>query len=1431
MSRRRSTGDLVPWDVTEIVGREVKAQRSHRKPGSSLGQAISWLRSSQKKKKKAKKSVDNGGRQQAVADVLQNHDAAKGAGSKANDEQKKLTVHFSATQHFQENVFIEGDRSQYLEDLHSEALEGLKILQQKGQQEHESGVTFTEDESLSASSDTAHQDNLSHKDEGGSLESKSNSGITDMRTSVLTKPVLTRQGSTFRPLHPVKRLEKCRKRTRRTTIMGIPNQVQKELGFHSGSTFQQTVSTQLPNHNSQTGVFIIPTVEGGTPMMAKEGARVHLSELEVCGDNQQMKSHPKQVYKDEEPLNHQGFGTHHYRSSVIRPKSVAVPGMTTFTSFNPLMNNLLVESQGPVMSVSPQATYLSTIIPNAVLPASVEVIEIDCGCQRGNSVNHSGSVHTVSKSSLASAGSSASPFLSRKLDNDGSQTESSIKHSATDGTTHKVDFNLQESCVDSRSGQELTSLHNSENLSSHTEKSTTNKPSELAIPCARGDNAKIKRNSTRSLSIIKTKLPPAPPRRSNSLYNNKIQPNSKGQLDENANCSASQVTIKANAPASEELEQVTAEGNKILDPTLTFTKSISHASSSPIGSTQASSGETRSTAAESVSEINTSLPKKTSSEGETFERTISPSSGYSSQSGTPTLSAKEITPTSPDKQKMKPVKPERSVSRASSSASPSSSLTSLSSGTSEPVNTDVSSSCTTSLPPVSVKEFSSSLGMDARELWNVPPPPKVKAPCPPPPETWAQNSHTFALLCAPSPQVSKVLMESTKTTQCAVTPVKPEESQTETGEFNNDEKTKEKTEASEIKSKAEQLLCAIPGNDHQDQQSLECPNAQENTVLPKDRIEETVEVQGKATCIITMNDSSNCNITIKKEPPPVMKKPLLKEDRRLPERQQTESCNITNEETTTSIDESEDKINTTENPSIPVNSVEPLIINKTSPPPSPPPAYQPTPPLTRKSPPTSVSTSAVESEEVQEESRTAESSWPPPPPPLEGDSVFDGGDELEFPLPPPPVVTENIPAVDDTCSKQMDGSETQIPPLEEFVKTKLVSSDAETSIPSDPVLPRTDVCDKKYTETSQGHIDTISPVLDNPPSSLISPSDMQPSVSAITSYSSFLKRRSLEIQSHSTTEPTITSQPLTLVTSSLPMENITAGVAFRRPPNTAHRDNRGKELLARHKSAPIPKEDANIPLVTPSLLHMVRLRTVNTPEDGVDAPSEGKSTNEGASVQDISGAPIVGQQKTPPKPTRKALKSPPPVGKTYMAPNTPSMRLQEAIRIKTAALSSRDSLPCRRGLRPSYHYANEPGVLSLKSSEAYDTQRLPASTASFIFSRRTKQVVNETGAASSPEVQANVKQGLAAELMQFSDQTSTAAYLSSGLRSDRVPPPVARKPLQGSISLSQDHPTCPARTEPGVPTGDATGAQQNSKGIALPETTTRVTADTIETLF
>uniref|UniRef100_A0A3B3WG82 Uncharacterized protein n=1 Tax=Poecilia mexicana TaxID=48701 RepID=A0A3B3WG82_9TELE len=179
-----------------------------------------------------------------------------------------------------------------------------------------------------------------------------------------------------------------------------------------------------------------------------------------------------------------------------------------------------------------------------------------------------------------------------------------------------------------------------------------------------------------------------------------------------------------------------------------------------------------------------------------------------------------------------------------------------------------------------------------------------------------------------------------------------------------------------------------------------------------------------------------------------------------------------------------------------------------------------------------------------------------------------------------------------------------------------------------------------------------------------------------------------------------------------PMENVTPGVNFRR----------NKELLSRHKSAPIPKEDANIPLVTPSLLQMVRLRTVT--------------------------------------------------------------------------MSSRHCLPHRLGVKsPTYSSIGEQGGHSLKSLEACDILKSPASTASFIFSRSTKKVVIEPVAAASSEAQASLKQSLAAELRQVSDQ-SKAGVLSNGrVKTDRIPPPIAKKPTPGSTSPLLNSHTCSAKME------------------------------------
>ncbi|XP_069031892.1 NHS-like protein 3 isoform X3 [Embiotoca jacksoni] len=1510
MSRRRSTGDLVPRDITEILAREARAQRGQRKPGSSFGQAFSWLKGSRRKK-----SIGNGLNRTGTGGTdaklgLQNHDPTK-AGPKGIEDQKKLTVHYTASRHYQENVFIEGSRPQYLEDLHTEAQEGLKILQQE---EHKNGVNFPDDESIAQSTETLRpEQDVSSKDGGGSPESRSTTGNTDttVTSAVLTRPVLTRQGSTFKPLNPVKRLERSKKRSRRTTIMGIPNQVQKELALHRSSTFQPLVSTQHHNHSrhvndSQSGVVIIPTVDGGTPVANKEGARVHLSELETFKDEQLVKKHFQAVYQDEQSFNHQSFGSNLCPTSMLRPKSLAVPGMTTSFSFSPSMFNFLQEPPGPVMSISPQATYLSTIIPNAVLPASVEVIEIDRSSSRtrGFSVNHGSSVRTVSKSSLTSGDLSVSPMLSRRSDGDGSQAHSShndsapmptsasgsnwsesqsskttilnsspasSKGSTRSGDSHRGGRNLQDSLAQQSGGdRDLVSLRSSVSMisspSSKGEKLVTGPGSEAGA----GEDAKNKRNSARSLSVMKTKQPPAPPQRTNSLHGNKIRANYRVLVDskELSDSVSGEVTSTTeNIAAEDDTKLLTPNTSNILTPASNSTGSSSpDCSSSPSGPKQASFGESGG-ATDPPQESSTSYPQKSPSEGGKFERTMSPSSGYSSQSGTPTLSPKGISPTSPDKHKKKPVKPERSVSRASSSAaSPSSSLTSLSSGTSELVNPDVSTG-SLSLPPqvsplivATPNSNPENLRVEVRDLLNIPPPPKVKAPCPPPPETWVHNSHTFELLCGPN--VSDVahnpaqVQGSTNNQAGTQTETRKElrvlvEDQTVTSE--------RVSELSGNKAKPETVSETHPEGVHMEREGRECPGREQERPL--------IQAKGKASVDIQRQEQSNISVekdpegqetTPRKDPPPVMKKPMTvlhREEMMLTEkslegqlkemsRSATTEVHLSVEDQTSSgndvtalADKREEEMDRSEVPSMQTLSIEVPKMNKVSPPPTPPPPYHPTPPLSRKPPPSSVSMPPNELQRVQEEIHVVESCWPPPPPPLEGDPVFDGGDEVDFPPPPPPLITDSVPDAVDSCITEL--RTVQSPDLPPAISQPAVDDNKPVVVMQVSNSNTDEEISCQLVQNVSSVSDSVSPPpVESPPIPPTTRAESPVTVTAVMAPSSFLKRNSLKIEDQSACVLPVTPQPSASTTvpvaPPLPAESLTHGVNFRRQPSVASRDARSKELLSRHKSAPIPKEDANIPLVTPSLLQMVRLRSVNMTEDQVKAPSEDKSTNKGAPVQDNLPVSIQGTQNIPQKPIRKSLslKSPPhTVRPSSVAMSTPSMRLQEAIRMKTAAMSSRDGLPSRLAVRsPTFSCVSEPGALPLKSPEGCDMHKSPASTASFIFSRSTKKVVIETASASSPEAQASLKQSLAAELMQVSDLSKAAAFSNGGVKCDKVPPPVAKKPAHGSIGPSPNPPSCSTKTELSVEGNGANGGVHHMSGVTA-STTTRVTADTIETLF
>uniref|UniRef100_A0A3B5R3W4 NHS like 3 n=1 Tax=Xiphophorus maculatus TaxID=8083 RepID=A0A3B5R3W4_XIPMA len=1165
--------------------------------------------------------------------------------------------------HYQENVFIEGSRPQYLEDLHTEAQEGLKILQQEGTTLK--GIIYK------------------------------TTDVKDVIKSAALRlsSVVDLFRSTFKPLNPVKRFDRSRKRNRRTTIMGIPNQVQKELG-------------------TQSSVVIIPTVDGGTPLAKKEGARVHLSELEqVFRDEQVVRKHLQGGYQDEQ--------TH--LCPTVRPKSLAFPGMTTSFSLSPSMLHFLQE---------PQATYLSTIIPNAVLPAAVEVIEIDRSNSRtrGSSVNHGNSA-------------SVSPLLSRRSDGDGSQTNSSNYDSAlmpwsasgsnwsesqssktiisdsSVSSSNRGGFNVQESQTqESGNGQDLTSFcipANAISSLNKTEVNTTEAESghEATQSLTAGDQVKNKRNCIHSLSVTKTKHPPAPPQRTNSLHGKKVKSETMIVVElEDPRNSGEVKSSSENTVTEDEVKLVATNANLSPEPLSNSTGPSSTNSSSTFLTPLQDSPNQAEEATASQQESDPSSLQKTAPDVGKFERTMSPSSGYSSQSGTPTLSPKEISPNSPDKLKKKPIKPERSASRASSSAaSPSSSLTSLSSGTSEPANADVTT-CSTILSPqdssptneVTPSGKLSSLRADVQELLNIPSPPKVKAPRPPPPETWAHSRRTVELLCG-APNVIKTPLKGKQ--------VETQREPRKDSEVTVENQTTQENLVLEMSVHTENTVTKDPEYGKSELKIRESSD-KEQMHKNEDHTDFNSRVESK---INVVKKPESQETTPKKQPPPVMKKPTkipFRDEIRHPLETQERTLSSTaakevhlslEDHTTPSQNAATvpaDKNNMEKSEVQPMQTltVEVPKMSKLSPPLTPPPAYQPTPPPIRKPAASLVSPMPHESEKEHDMSHVVDSCWPPPPPPLEGEPVFDGGDEVDFPPPPPPSIRDDVTEMTEL---------TPVAPVSLSADKK--SADVEQISKADTAL-------ETSSQDTSCATDIVPPL---PPSPPIARVEIPMPAREVSPSSSYLRRNSLKLEEQSPStlpvSPELSAPTSVPKAPPPPMENVTPGVNFRRQPSGTYRDARSKELLSRHKSAPIPKEDANIPLVTPSLLQMVRLRT-----------------NCSVSSQ--------GPQDTPPKPIRKSLsvKSPPQTVKSWGH--------------------------------------------SLKLLEGCDILKSPASTASFIFSRSTKKVVIEPVAASSSEAQASLKQSLAAELRQVSDQ-SKAGVLSNGrVKTDRIPPPIAKKPTPGSTS-------------------------------------------------
>ncbi|XP_053310747.1 uncharacterized protein KIAA1522 homolog [Spea bombifrons] len=608
-------------------------KKKKHKPGT-LRRALSWLRGRRKKKPEAK---------QQESKAQPKNDGDSQPTTAPGDEPP-------------ENVFFPSGSTPFLEDIHNQAQEGLKSLQRREKQNKNN--TQDENKSPQTPLDTAENGVSAH-----SLPSATEN--TDDAMSVRSE-MIQRKGSTFRPHDPPRSpsgRSGRKHRQKRATVVGVPHHIAAELGLQSRSSashrgihelFPQAdqgmtkLGTCVPVVNGSPGseqeFVVIPTVDGNQTARPQDGARVSLAALE--NTEAALQRHINRVYQDDSCI---GWKSGPKISPLLlRPKSLAVPGMTTHSSQN--------DPVGPVMSISPQATYMSKIIPNAVLPPMVDVVALSRS-----------SVRTLSRCSLTTA----SPASVRgSLLRGRGQSFSSDAWSRSQSTETIVS---DSSTISSHGGghtRETGERHESGLSTGRTSPAPstgTQDESDAASMCSG-------RSSIRSVSLRKNKKAPLPPKRTYSLQ----QQRGMG------------------LPPRPE-RKPSSKPNHAPDPWVLRTGGM------------AVENDVFSTA---LDEVKLNSPSRS-------DRTLSPSSGYSSQSGTPTLPARALIeyPESPGSRKKIPTKPERTSLVKSIAVDP---------------TTTLSSTEKTSPVLASPPRAGSSMPYQERQDL-IPPHPKVPAPlCPPP---------------------------------------------------------------------------------------------------------------------------------------------------------------------------------------------------------------------------------------------------------------------------------------------------------------------------------------------------------------------------------------------------------------------------------------------------------------------------------------------------------------------------------------------------------------------------------------------------------------------------------------------------------------------------------------------------------------------------
>ncbi|XP_047201793.1 uncharacterized protein KIAA1522 homolog [Girardinichthys multiradiatus] len=742
MSNRDSlgVGDLLPQDVIHVFAQEKHSKRGRKKRTRSLRRAFGWLK--RKKRKSSGSNGQNHGMGPALDLALDGHRAGNHGGHKGGQKSGRQT-HQHGNSHavpklddddktpappqFQENVFIESSRSKYVEDLHTEALEGLKMMQQE---ENSNGVEFQDNEST-VSTVTVQTDGES----GGFMTDSTiadTSSVVSRQSSVSARSSrsgLTRQGSTFRPLNSGKKSEKNKTRRRhRRTVPGIPRHVQKELGLDRvGWTVQQLDEEQLYNGDVDNSP-VTYGLEQGAKSPKKTGASpqaaniIHpLSREKVAQLNA---AHAAQ--RDDLALLHR---LNHHSADEGRPRSLAVPWLTTTSSLQQKPPSL-------VMTMSPQATYMSKIIPNAVLPPSIDVVEISRGGSRS-------SVRMVSKSSLllsspapsrASSRASSSRTTSSNITSASRYNGPTLSDASYWSTSESSETLVSDSStISSSSTPRQKNYHDVDNSAKYNKvNSNSNGPFNTKV-LMKGEQKDGQ--FARSLSVMKPKKAPPPPSRSNSLHSNRKQ--RSGAL--------AQVAVEPTV-LSKEKENKKPGSSPV--PSMSIDSPGYHGDTSSLddstGSTLFTFNKSSSLAPkieDSIKNAATDCKEDSEKKQAQFQKNkhgglLSPSSGYSSQEAT---SPQQPPSTSLNHKKGFLTKLQQ-LFAGSTAASLAPSLP-----TQPEVTEKTNSTCESKHDTLIVSPSVQTL----RELFNIPPPPKVHAPPAPPPEVWAHSKRTFELLLGP----------------------------------------------------------------------------------------------------------------------------------------------------------------------------------------------------------------------------------------------------------------------------------------------------------------------------------------------------------------------------------------------------------------------------------------------------------------------------------------------------------------------------------------------------------------------------------------------------------------------------------------------------------------------------------------------------------